>query len=268
MGEQGFMPTSPRLHAKSGKCTLCGERAKLTVAHMPPMGALNRGNAAFGGLEDGLALAYGRPRSGGFRIPAHCEECRARTSPWDDEYIEWAKIFARSLRVSEWKGEREHVAGTLPEVRPGRFIRAALAGMTALAPNLIDTHPELIRAVREGTPTALPQDLRFLMGVAPESARPHVEGCHGGTALVLSSEGEMVARPTLSAVIHFPPFSLLLADQSLLEELPHADCTDFLQCPVEEIADVQLVLPSVDLPSLPADSPVPISMLKFSTALV
>ena len=41
--------------------------------------------------------------------------------------------------------------------------------------------------------------------------------------------GTTTTTPTISAVIHFPPFSLLLADRQLVSALPHADCTDWLE---------------------------------------
>lgn len=154
MGEKGFRPTSTRLHRKSGKCALCGEFMPLTLAHVPPRAAFNDGAGSLGGVDGDDALAYGRPRTGGLRIPAHCESCRAQTSPWDDEYIPWAREFAGILVQSEWKGQRTEVSGKLRNVRPGRFIRAALAGMTALAPNLIDTHPALDRRGSGGAPGA------------------------------------------------------------------------------------------------------------------
>ena len=41
--------------------------------------------------------------------------------------------------------------------------------------------------------------------------------------------------PTISAVMHFPPFSLLLADRQLVSALPHADCTDWLELGVDDL---------------------------------
>ena len=136
--QEGFRPTGGR--AKSGKCALCGARARLTKAHVPPRAAFNNGSFSWGGTTAGNRLAHGRPRLGGASLYAHCEPCRAATSPWDDEYIRWAYTFAGNLLHSQWKGERTHIEGKLNEVRPGRFIRSALAGMTALTPKLIDSH--------------------------------------------------------------------------------------------------------------------------------
>jgi len=71
--------------------------------------------------------------------------------------------------------------------------------------------------------------------------------------------------PTISAVMHFPPFSLLLADRQLVSSLPHVDCTEWLQLGVEDLADVQVVFPVVDLPRT-TSAPVPVSMLRFNEA--
>lgn len=267
--QEGFRPTGGR--AKGGRCALCGAQAKLTKAHVPPKAAFNKGSFSWGGTTGDSRLTHGRPRLGGASLYAHCEPCRASTSPWDDEYIRWAYSFANVLLNSQWKGQRTQVEGTLSEVRPGRFIRSALAGMTALAPKLIDSHPGLIRAVREGVPSPPPEDIRFLMAVAPDGAAAIVEGAHEGLAVQMSltqdgSGRRMTATvPTISAVMHFPPFSLLLADRQLVRSLPHVDCTEWLQLGVEDLADVQVVFPVVDLPRT-TSAPVPVSMLRFNEA--
>lgn len=264
--QEGFRPTGGR--AKSGRCTLCGVRAKLTKAHVPPKAAFNNRSFCWGGTTADSQLVHGRPRLGGASLYAHCDPCRAATSPWDDEYIRWAYSFANVLLNSPWKGQRTQIEGTLNGVRPGRFIRAAIAGMTALAPKLIDSYPGLVQAVRQGVPSSPPDDFRFMMAVAPDGAAAIVEGAHEGLAVKMSlsdSGWKTETTPTISAVIHFAPFSLLLAHRQIVASLPHLDCTDWLQFGVDEEADVQIVLPVVDLSETP-NAPVPVSMLRFGEA--
>lgn len=265
--QEGFRPTGR--HARSGRCTLCGNRATLTKAHVPPRAAFNEGSVSWGGTTGDNRLVYGRPKSGGAKLYAHCQACRARTSPWDDEYLRWAYTFADNLFRSPGKGQRTHIEGKIAGVRPGRFIRSALAGMTALTPSLIDSHPDLVRVVREGIPSSLSEDIRFLVAIAPDGSRVHIEGSHEALVVRISLEGESKGTtttvPAVSAVVHHPPFSLLLADRQLLSSLPHADCTHWLQFGVDDVTDVPLVLPVVDLPRIP-DAPVPISMLRFLEA--
>ena len=93
--QEGFRPTGGR--AKGGRCALCGAQAKLTKAHVPPKAAFNKGSFSWGGTTGDSRLAHGRPRLGGASLYAHCEPCRASTSPWDDEYIRWAYSFANVL---------------------------------------------------------------------------------------------------------------------------------------------------------------------------
>lgn len=262
---EGFQPTGRQ--GKRGRCTLCGNAATLTKAHVPPKAAFNHGDFAWGGTTAEDRLVYGRPKLGGANRYAHCEACRASTSPWDDEYIRWAHCFAAHLVSSPWKGRRTHIAGELNGVRPGRFIRAAISGMTALAPNLITSRPDLVSKVREGTAAKPPDDIRFLMGIAPNGSQIHLEGSHEAQGIRMSHENEngkwsTVTLPAISAVIHFAPFSLLLVDHQLVNSFPHADCTEWLQLGVDDLADVSIVLPVVDLPKN-SDSPVPISMLRF-----
>lgn len=265
--QRGFVPTGER--NKIGRCSLCGARAQLTNAHVPPRAAFNSGSFAWGGTYADRQLSYGRPKLGGASRYAHCESCRAATSPWDDEYIHWAYTFAGNLLNSSDKGQREQIVGKLRDVRPGRFIRSAIAGMTALAPTLIDTHPELVRMVREGVPGKPPEDLRFLVAVVPDGTAAHVEGSHGAVVVRMplgSNDGDSISADmsSISATIHFPPFSLLLAHRSLADALPHADCTEMLELGVEEVAEVAISLPIVTLPR--TKSPVPISLLRFGSA--
>ena len=263
--QEGFRPTGRQ--GRTGKCALCGNRATLTKAHVPPKAAFNKGDFAWGGTTADNHLAYGRAKRGGANRYAHCEDCRASTSPWDDEYIRWAHCFAGHLLQSPQQGQRTHIEGELIGVRPGRFIRAAIAGMTALAPNLIDSHPDLVRIVREGIPIQPPDDIRFLLAVAPNESPAHVEGSHDALVVRMSQDAQSgewtsTTTPAVSAVIHFPPFSFLLADRQVASSFPHANGTEWLQLGVEESANVSLVLPVVELPRTP-DAPVPISMLPF-----
>lgn len=263
--QEGFRPAGRQ--SKRGRCTLCGNVRTLTKAHVPPKAAFNQGNFAWGGTTSDNRLTYGRAQLGGANRYAHCNACRAITSPWDDEYIRWAHCFAGHLVRSPLKGQRAQIEGELDDVRPGRFIRAALAGMTALTPRLIDSHPDLVRTVREGVSALPSEDIRFLVAIAPNGNRAHVEGSHDALAIhvardVESGEWAAKTRPAISAVIHFAPFSLLLADRSLVDAFPHVDCTDWLQCGVDDVAKVSFAFPVVDLPATP-DSPVPISMLHF-----
>lgn len=266
--QEGFRPSGQQ--ARTGRCALCGSRAKLTQAHVPPKAAFNRGSFAWGGTTADNRLAYGRPRLGGASRYAHCEACRASTSPWDDEYIRWAHCFAGHLLHSQWKGQRTHIAGEMTDVRPGRFIRAAIAGMTALTPKLIDSHADLVRVVREGIPAQPPEGMRFLAAIAPNRSSAHVEGSHEALVVRMSQdsdsgEGATATTPAASAVIHFAPFSLLLADRQLVDSFPHVDCTEWLQLGVDDIANVRIALPIVDLPRTPT-APVPLAMLQFMEA--
>lgn len=266
--QEGFRPSGQQ--ARTGKCTLCGSRAKLTQAHVPPKAAFNRGSFAWGGTTADNRLAYGRPRLGGASRYAHCEACRASTSPWDDEYIRWAHCFAGHLLHSQWKGQRTHITGELTDVRPGRFIRAAIAGMTALTPNLIDSHADLVRIVREGIPAQPPEGMRFLAAIAPDRSPAHVEGSHEALVVRMSQDSDSgewatATTPAASAVIHLAPFSLLLAERQLVDSFPHVDCTEWLQLGVDDIANVRIALPIVDLPRTPT-VPAPIAMLQFMEA--
>jgi hypothetical protein len=58
------------------------------------------------------------------------------------------------------------------------------------------------------------------------------------------------AKPTLSALIHFPPFGLVLVEPVTAPEYPHLDCTAWLELGVDEVAaDFEFAFPGVKLAS-------------------
>ena len=85
--------------------------------------------------------------------------------------------------------------------------------------------------------------MRFLLGVTPSVQSPGFAGGHRGVA-VLRGGG---SQATISAAIHFPPFSILLAEHELAGLTPrHADCTDWLSMDVNEShSRFSVVLPAV-----------------------
>lgn len=198
-------------------------------------------------------LVQDRSRDGGMRVWGHCEDCRSATSPWDDEYILWAKEIGRALVRSPRRGERSALTGSFPTARPGRFVRAALAGMTALAEGLVETHPELVATIRTGALLAARHDVRFLVGVTPATERIYVGGGHAGLAVSITLRGpsstqEDRALPAISAISHFPPLSLLLVAGQTASRYPHTDCTSWLEYGVDDVVEsFPIALPAVRL---------------------
>lgn len=242
-------PVSARTHAKKGTCTLCGQHARLTEAHVPPRAAFNNGPMRRAMVTATEHLEMDRQRNGGLRIPAHCDTCRATTSPWDDEYIHWAKHFSAALQgLNGQPGDAMRT--DVPDARPGRFIRAALAGLSALAEGLQASHPELIDSIMAGAGANGARDLRFLMAVTNSADSAQVTGMHQGAMVPISLTGdaESASLPTASAVIHFYPFSLVLANESVADSFPHVDCTGWLDHGVDDAGnDLTLRLPLVQL---------------------
>lgn len=242
-------PLSPRTHEKTGSCSLCGTRARLTQAHVPPRAAFNSGLMRRGRISADQRLELDRGLEGGIRFPAHCETCRAATSPWDDEYIHWAKFWAEGLLTVEGQGA-QGIHATIPNARPGRFIRAALAGMSATAERLVETHPDLIAAIMRGDGEPQSNDLRFLMAHTPVQEKASVGGMHQGWQIHIPLDGGEAPEPlpAPSAVIHHVPLSLLLVDESMAGRYPHIDCTTWLAESAEDVGkDVTLTLPVVRL---------------------
>jgi hypothetical protein len=246
----GFQPTNPRTHKPRRPCALCGKVATLTKTHIPPNAAFNDdpGRRMMVG-PNGQYKLESSPKAGGLAPYGHCEECRAATSPWDDEYILWAKSVVKLLVESPDARRRPVVPLSAPEVRPGRFARAALAGMVVLAENLWRTHPAFVESVRTGAPLASDAGMRFLVGVTPWEERRVIHGCHGRVLASVPLDGSMPAEPrkTLSAMVQWAPFSLILADSDVAPSFPHVDCTSWLELGVDDVAEVSMLLPCMRL---------------------
>lgn len=153
---------------------MCGTVAQLTDTHVPPRAAFNKGDARRSMYNAEGNLVMSRPRSGGIRIWGHCETCRAVTSPWDDEYIGWARMFAGGLLDSPNVGARPGLTGVMPRARPGRFARAAIAGLTTGAEGLHSTHHSFLGDIVAGRQLAGDADLRFLVAVTPTVEQTYV----------------------------------------------------------------------------------------------
>ncbi|TDC47089.1 hypothetical protein E1212_25225 [Jiangella ureilytica] len=226
---------------------------KLTKTHIPPRAAFNNGLGRRMMVGPDNTLVLDRGKLGGLALYGHCEDCRAATSPWDDEYIGWARSIADVLLDSEAVGTRPVIQVGAREVRPGRFARSALAGMTVLAENLWQTHPEFVESSRTGAPLTVDAGMRFLVGVTPLNERAEISGGHGGVLMsVPMAASADVAEPvmTLSAMVHWPPFSLVLVDARVAPTYPHVDCTSWLEWGVDDIVSpFALELPCVRIVS-------------------
>lgn len=112
--------------------------------------------------------------------------------------------------------------------------------------------------------------MRLLASIAPDRSQAQVEGSHETLVVRMaqdsdSGEWATATAPAASAVIHFAPISLLLAERQLVGSFPQVDGTEWLQLGVDEIANVRIALPIVPLPRTPT-APVPIAMLQFTEA--
>lgn len=263
----GFQPTNPRTHRDRGPCALCGEVTKLTKTHIPPKKAFNDGvgRRMVVGL-DGSYVLESKGRAGGLAPYGHCEQCRAATSPWDDEYLSWAKSFTVAMVSSEEVGTRPLLKVGAAEARPGRFARAALAGMVVLAEGLWRTNPEFVESIRTGSPITDDAGMRLLMGVTPRVERAELSGAHGRVMVTVPLDESPPAEPlkTLSAMVQWPPFSLVLVDSDVAPSYPHVDVTSWLAWRVDE-----MVAPfAVELPCLRLASAIVATARDYEPALI
>lgn len=248
----GFQPMNPKTHRRRGPCALCGTVTKLTKTHIPPKAAFNKGLGRRAMVDGNNNLVLDSGKLGGVSPYGHCEECRAATSPWDDEYIAWAQSFAAAIVTSKAVDTRRVLRVAAREARPGRFARAALAGMAVLAEGMRETHPAFVESIRTGTPLTADTGLRFLVGVTPREERAEISGGHRGLLVTVPLDGSVQVQPrkTLSAMVQRVPFSLVLVDAKSAPSYPHVDCTSWLELGVGDVvAPFALELPCVRITS-------------------
>ena len=117
--------------------------------------------------------------------------------------------------------------------------------MVVLAENLWQTHPEFVEAVRTGEPLSADAGMRFLMGVTPWEERREIHGAHQRVVASVPLDGSPAAGPekTLSAMVQWAPFSLVLVDSEVAPTYPHVDCTSWLEFGVDDVVPLSLRLP-------------------------
>lgn len=156
---------------------------------------------------------------------------------------------------SEGLGLRDRLMLRARSVRPGRFVRSAIAGMTELTEGLVDSHLSFVEAIRSGRSLTNDTGMHFYVGVTEKESHPLIEGAH--EAVIVSIDvgtGAPTSRGAVSAISHFPPFSLVLATPDAGKDLPHRDCTDLLRYGADDTAEdfalelpvVRVVLPDQD----------------------
>lgn len=176
----------------------------------------------------------------GFWCWGLCDACHRATSPWDDEFIRFSQLFAATILKSQYRGNRIGVGGRMNDVRPGRFARAAVAGLIGWADGLRDDEPDFVSAVKTGAPLTSDPGHRLLLAVTP-SDKALVHSSHGGVGVTIAGPVALA-----SVAVHFPPFSFVIAPASSANDFPHTDITDWLKLgPDDLVNDWPVQLPAV-----------------------
>jgi hypothetical protein len=127
--------------------------------------------------------------------------------------------------------------------------------MTGLTEGLIDSHPTFVEAIRSGRPLLDDTGMGFYVGVTEKESRPLIEGAHEAVVVSIDiGSGGSTFRGALSAISHFPPFSIVLATPDAGADLPHRNCTELLRYGADDTTEdfaielpvVRVVLPEPD----------------------
>lgn len=232
-------------------CRICGEVRLLTLEHLPPRGALNKGRGrevdavAQLGSDELDVPEIGAVKQGGLAGYTLCEDCNNFTGRrWGRAYQEWALSAYRLLSSQPKKPDQidlESGFGSFQKVAfrrvyPGRFARQALSIMASISagPGLCERHPEIRELILGGPEQPLPGDLRlhFLLYGSPVS---RIVG--GPRGQLYHSFDPPTTRRVLS--FDFPPVALVLQLEGPPMDLG-VDISTFAQIPVDVRQDVTI----------------------------
>ena len=89
------------------------------------------------------------------------------------------------------------------------------------------------------------------MGVTPWEERREIHGAHQRVVASVSLDGSQTGKSekTLSAMVQWAPFSLVLVDSEVAPTYPHVDCTSLLEFGVADVAPLSLQLPCMRMVS-------------------
>jgi len=255
----GTRPTTRHGIDKNGECGLCPHIGRLSDTHIPPECAGNTEEfqpMVFTRVDrhgQGATYEPGRVKEGGVRGYFLCVDCNGIASKYDAEWPRWLD----AIRAQVMTQRRPALGTTLPltvqEVRPGAFLRSVLAGMFGIKLALKARWPTVVDAIRNGSPTAPPDDFWFGMTLA--DGFPHVEGGSGvmvaapiGTrpSLVQLSSGLLTTDGYIEempyAVIGWPPLSFVVHDVEHSAVYPHQNFASWLADDPADVRDVDLLL--------------------------
>lgn len=247
-----------RQKAKKYICGVCGEKARMTKAHVPPQCA---GNSMlvpeYKLMSDGDVVSIGRQRLGGIHFLGHCRPCNSRIGErYDKSYGEFADILRPSW-VKDWR------IACPPKIEvpdgafnPGKVIRSILLGMCALTPFMQQYHSDFVKKLMSGESVALPGDLKLYLALARGmSARVNgtVAGFYIGGPKQKRGVDGLPRGINAVASVYFPPLAWELVHDgtSIVGEDGWVDVSEWSErapCETHQVSEFFTELPVVAHP--------------------
>lgn len=136
--------------APIGTCCICGTYGELSLEHLPPQTAFNKGKIVATDYDGAkafhpLAEAKGQFKENGFALYTLCKKCNEQTGLWYvNEFAKWAREADRIFRETD--GDPK--ISRLYHGYPSRFLKQVVAMLlSAGGPNLAPSMPEFRRFV-------------------------------------------------------------------------------------------------------------------------
>lgn len=242
------------------ECGLCGERSKMTRAHVPPQCVGNDhlvGRAYM--LTQNNEARMGRSTNGGLYVCGLCPSCNNLGSRYEGAYKELTDILSptrrRSLGVDYTAPQV-----SLPEatIDPGSVARAILIGAFAIAPTLRDRYPDLAAGlVGQRDALVVPAELRLRLGLA-RGTSARIGGMTAGFFVsgpwaLRASDGTPEAVMPFAEVF-FPPLAWMVTDhpQTLLDRMGWGDATPWLSALPGHRQELHSTVPTLPYVSHPS----------------
>ncbi len=230
------------------KCGLCGQKKRMSRAHVPPQCAGNTGLVTRSHLlVRGNEVAAGRADVGGLHFRGLCRECNTEVGSYDKAYGDFANAM-RPLWVKDWQLELPEVVA-VPDIiiRPGDVARSVIGGVAAASPMLRERWPILTEALRSGGAAVLPDALSLRLALA-RGVSARVSGAFAGFHVIgprrrFTATGRPIGISSLGST-YFPPLAweLVHSGPTLLDEYKWADASNWIQYDIGEVVPLRALV--------------------------
>lgn len=241
-------------------CGLCGDRTKMTRAHVPPQCAGNDHLVGRSYMRTHHSKATrGRSTEGGLYVYGLCQPCNNLGSRYESAYKELIDVLSPTRRKSPgFDFNATQVSLPAATFDPGSVARTIMVGAFGIAPTLRDWYPDLAAGILDQRDFLIvPKKIRLRLGLA-RGASARIGGMTSGFffagpwALRDADGNPETVVPF--AEVFFPPLAWMLANdpQPLLDHMGWGDATSWLNARPGDRQELRSTVPTLPYVSHPS----------------